>query len=647
MRMREIRFLKFGLAFGFGVAIAFFGGIHSLKAITLPEGFIEAPWGGAFSGTTSAMRFTPDGRLFVCEKAGALRVIDAAGNLLATPFLTVTVATGGECGLASVEFDPDFANNHFVYIYYTATTPAIHNRISRFTANMSSPANGNIAVAGSEVILMELEDLTDIFHNGGALHFGPDGKLYLGVGDYRTAANSQLLSNRKGKILRINADPNNPIITGPGANPTAFPGISGSTTGANRAIWAVGLRNPFSLAFEQGTGRMLINDVGEGSFEEINDGIAGLNYGWPDEEGPTSPPNANYTDPIYSYAHSGGNPSAITGGEFYHPAILQFPNSYVGKYFFGDYARNFIRYLDPSNNTATDFSTSADNPVDLHSGPDGALYVLSVTGQVRRIQAIPSQATNISTRARIETGDNVLIGGFIVTGTGSKDVLIRGLGPSLPAAVPNRLADPFLDLRAGDGTPILTNNNWQDTQQAQISATGLAPSNSLESAIVASLQPGTYTAIMSGNGNTSGIGLIEIYDLNTGASSRLGNISSRGFVQTGDNVMIGGFIVGNNIGAAKVVVRALGPSLASAGITNPLANPTLELHDSNGALIRFNNNWQEDATQAAQITSTGLQPSNSLESAIFAGLAPGLYTAIVAGFNGGTGIALVEVYEIP
>ncbi|HJX25435.1 MAG TPA: hypothetical protein VJ252_04720, partial [Chthoniobacterales bacterium] len=163
----------------------------------------------------------------------------------------------------------------------------------------------------------------------------------------------------------------------------------------------------------------------------------------------------------------------------------------------------------------------------------------------------------------------------------------------------------------------------------------------------ATLQPGGYTAIVSGKNGTSGVGLVEVYDLDPAASSQLGNISGRSFVQTGDDVMIGGFIVGNNIGASKVIVRALGPSLAQAGVSNPLANPTLEIHDGNGALIRSNDNWQDDPTQAALITSSGLAPSNNLESAIVAGLAPGNYTAIVAGKNGGTGIGLVEVYKLP
>jgi len=196
---------------------------------------------------------------------------------------------------------------------------------------------------------------------------------------------------------------------------------------------------------------------------------------------------------------------------------------------------------------------------------------------------------------------------------------------------------------------ITTNDNWQDdpNQAAQISASGFAPTNNLESAIVVTLQPGAYTAVIYGKNGTRGIALAEIFDLDTAANSQLGNISGRGFVQTGDNVMIGGFVIGNNIGASKVIVRGIGPSLSQYGLSNVLADPILELHDSNGALMQTNDNWQDDPDQAAQISSANLAPSNPLESAISISLAPGLYTAIIAGKNNGTGIGLVEIFKVP
>jgi glucose/arabinose dehydrogenase len=558
------------------------------------------------------------------------------------------VDSNGERGLLGVAFDPSFSSNHFVYVYHTvpagpSNVPPPHNQITRYTAN------GNVA-AGAGTNILDLDNLSSATnHNGGAIHFGSDGKLYVGVGENANSANSQSLANRLGKILRIN--PDGSIITGPSANPTTFPGIAGSPSGANLAIWSVGLRNPFTFAFQRGTTRMFINDVGQSTWEEINDGLAQKNYGWPSSEGPDNL-GANFTGPLYYYNHTTGTPTgcAIVGGAFYNPSILQFPASYVGKYFFGDLCGGFIYLMDPSNNTASAFATSISGSlVDLKVGLDGALYYLVQSGQVKRVQAPPSQALNISTRAQIGTDENVLIGGFIITGTAAKKVIVRGIGPS--SGLSGALADPTLELHGPvpSNALLATNDNWQDdpNQATQISASHFAPGNSNESAIVITLQPGGYTAIVAGKNGTTGVGLAEVYDLDKAAASQLGNISGRSFVQTGNNVMIGGFIIGNNIGATKVIVRARGPSLASAGVNNFLADPTLELHDSNGVLLRSNDNWQDDPEQAALITASGFAPSNNLESAIVVGLAPGNYTAIVAGKNGGTGVGIVEAFRLP
>jgi hypothetical protein len=409
----------------------------------------------------------------------------------------------------------------------------------------------------------------------------------------------------------------------------------------------MGLRNPFTFAFQPGTTRMFINDVGQSTWEEINDGLAGKNYGWPSSEGPDNL-GANFTGPLYYYNHSTGTPTgcAIVGGAFYNPSILQFPASYVGKYFFGDLCGDFIYSMDPSNNTASAFATGISGSlVDLHVGPDGALYYLVQSGQVTRVQATPSQALNISTRAQIGTDDNVLIGGFIISGSAAKKVIVRARGPS--TGLTGALADPTLELLDGNNVTITSNDDWRVPVQNQtdVQATGLQPGNDHESAIVATLQPGNYTAIVKGKNNTTGTGLVEIYDINAAAASQLGNISGRAFVQTGDDVAIGGFIIGNHIGASKVIILAKGPSLS--GVSNKLADPTLELLDGNGVVIGSNDNWQDDATQAAAITASGLAPSNALESGISTSLAPGNYTAIVKGKNNTTGIGSIEVYKIP
>ena len=261
-----------------------------------------------------------------------------------------------------------------------------------------------------------------------------------------------------------------------------------------------------------------------------------------------------------------------------------------------------------------------------------------------------SQPRNISTRVRVLTGDNVLIGGFIITGSDPKKVIVRGLGPSLAShGVPDPLADPTLELHNGtDGSVIASNDNWSDTQQTEIQNTGLAPSNEREAAIVRTLPANNsaYTVVLRGKNDSTGVGLVEIYDLNPAATSKLVNISSRGFVGTDDNVMIAGVIIGaETTTAGTLLVRGLGPQLTQFGIVNALADPTLELRDGNGSLVATNDNWKD--TQQATIQGTGIPPGDDRESAIFATLASGNYTAILRGATGGTGNGLIEVYNLP
>jgi Tol biopolymer transport system component len=259
-----------------------------------------------------------------------------------------------------------------------------------------------------------------------------------------------------------------------------------------------------------------------------------------------------------------------------------------------------------------------------------------------------AQPLNVSTRLRVQTGDNAGIAGFIITGTAPKNVLLRGIGPSLTAfGVPGALANPTLDLRRPDGTRIRANNDWQEdpAQAAAIQATGLAPQNDLEAAIVETLDPGSYTVILRGMGMTAGVGLAEVYDLNQGVDSKLANLSTRAFVDTGDNIVIAGFVLGGSNGNDRAVVRGIGPSLTAFGVANALADPTLELRDNNGALLASNNDWQDNPGQAAELTAAGLAPTNPLESAIAISLPPGPYTALLAGRNNGTGVGVVEVYD--
>ncbi|MBI1336445.1 MAG: choice-of-anchor D domain-containing protein [Phycisphaera sp.] len=307
-------------------------------------------------GSPTAMAIAPDGRIFIADQGGKLFVVEN-DQLLPTPFLTLNVTAAGERGLLGIAFDPDFASNQYLYLYYTVPPDATgHNRISRFTAN------GNTVVPNSEVVIVDLPPVGYI-HNGGAMHFGADGKLYVSVGDGSVPTNSQSLNSPFGKILRFNKD---------GSIPTDNP-FYNQTTGVNRAIWAMGLRNPFTFAIQPGTGKIYANDVGQDNWEEINEIVKGGNYGWPTTEGPTG--NPSFVNPVYAYQHVGGA-CAITGGDFYNPTNVQFPNAYVGGYFFADLCEGRIKFLNPIDNTTTDFATGLKFSVGILIDADGSLLYL-------------------------------------------------------------------------------------------------------------------------------------------------------------------------------------------------------------------------------------------------------------------------------
>ena len=268
----------------------------------------------------------------------------ATGRCWTTPFHTLSVNNSGERGLLGVAFDPGFATNHFLYVYYTTSSAPIHNRVSRLTAN------GDVVVPGSELQILNLETLSATNHNGGAIHFGNDGKLYVAVGENAVPSNSQTLDNRLGKMLRINANG-----TIPGDNP-----FNATATGLNKAIWALGLRNPFTFGVDRVSGRIFIDDVGQSAWEEINDGIPGANYGWPDTEGPTTDPN--FESPFYAYDRRGTGECAIAGGAFYSPITMQFPAQDAGLYFFADLCKGWIHTVDPDTADVNDFATGITCP---------------------------------------------------------------------------------------------------------------------------------------------------------------------------------------------------------------------------------------------------------------------------------------------
>ena len=316
---------------------------------------------------------------------------------------------------------------------------------------------------------------------------------------------------------------------------------------------------------------------------------------------------------------------------------------------------NEVNIYDPSTNTWTTGVPFTNARRNFPADTDGISRIFLAGGYAPTSPVASTEyfcgggpkALNISTRLRVQTGNNVLIGGFIITGTAPKTVVVRGIGPSLGAfGIPDPLPDPTLELHDSGGALLMQNNNWQDDpgQAATLTSLGLAPSNSLESALVTNLPSGSaYTAILAGNNGGTGIGLVEVYDAESTANSQLANISTRGFVQSGNDVMIGGFILGGN-GTSEIAIRGLGPSLP--GISGALADPTLELRNGNGALLVTNDNWQDDPLEASQLLANGLGLPNPNESGVVAFLPPGAFTAILAGKNNTTGIGLVEVYNL-
>ena len=637
-------------------------------------------------------------RLFIVEQTGKIRILKN-GSLVATPFLDVSgrIIAVGERGLLSAAFHPGFndpASPGFRKLY-TYTTESVSGSAD-FTVPKSSAfdnqgvlAEWRVSTGNADVVdpatrreVLRI-DHPQSNHNGAKLAFrASDHYLYLSLGDGGSGGdvgdghapnggNGQSTSTVLGKILRI--DPLAPAATPSSADAASANGkyrVPGTNPFVGRAgldeIFAYGFRNPFRYSFDPVTDQLIVGDVGQNAVEEVDIVQRGKNYGWNRKEGsflfnpatgsisPDTNPNPALINPVAEYGHADG--VAVIGGFIYRgtkiPALigkylfgdLQDPSG-TGRLFYSDLATHVIQEL-RIGATARELGTS------LHSiGEDDAneLYALVDSGQLLKIIPIPVSPAllNLSTRARIDTGENVLIGGFILTGSAPKNIVLRALGPSLNVngqPLAGRLPNPTLELRGSAGNLISANDNWMTgAQRQQIMSLGLAPPNAQESALLASLQPGSYTAVVRGVGG-SGIGLVELYDVDRTKPANAVNISSRGRVQTGDNVMIAGFVIGGNQ-SRRVIVRALGPSLTVRGIAGALGNPTLELRNSAGALIAANDNWRSN--QQAEINATGIPPTNDNESAIVATLASGNYTAIVRGVNNSTGVALVEVYQLP
>lgn len=333
--------------------------LAALPQAHLPTGFSRSVVAEHLTGATT-MAIAPDGRIFICEQTGALRIVKA-GHLLEHPFITLKVDSSWERGLLGVAFDPDFPRNQFIYINFISPTPYPHHVISRFAAN------GDVVAEGSEKILFEGDDQSKMpgkiknGHQGGAIHFGPDGKLYIAIGEQTSDRPAQEMNTLLGKMLRLNPD---------GSIPTDNPFYQ-TASGKYRAIWCLGLRNPFCFAFQPETGRMFINDVG-GAKEEINEGKPGANYGWPVVEHGQISDDPKFIPAIHSYPVA-----SITGAAFCPKDNKNFPLQYRGRYFFADYMRGFIETLDPDHpEKSKDFATNQGKLTDIAFAPDGSLFIL-------------------------------------------------------------------------------------------------------------------------------------------------------------------------------------------------------------------------------------------------------------------------------
>lgn len=368
-------------------------------------------------------------------------------------------------------------------------------------------------------------------------------------------------------------------------------------------------------------------------------------------------PNFTPPFPAYPSGHAGfGGAIFETLRNYYHADDIQF--TFTSDEFNGLTIDNagLIRALKPRTFTSFSQAEEENGQSRIYLGIHWSFDKTEGIAQGRKVADYVYQNAftgnqscllNVSTRMLVMNGERVLIGGFIITGSEPKKIAIRAIGPSLAnSGVSPFLADPTLELHAANGALITSNDNWQtDSGAAELTANNLAPANTKEAAIVRTLAPGSYTAVVGGNGNLAGIGLVEMYDLSPDSNSLVGNMSTRGFVGLGDNVLIGGFIVGSG-SSGRVAIRALGPSLNSVGISSALADPLLELHDTNGAIIRTNDSWITDPG-ATQLLAAGLSPGNASEAAILSPLAPGAYTAIIRGKGANTGVALVEAYNLP
>jgi len=489
------------------------------------------------------------------------------------------------------------------------------------TFNMASIISAAMIAGGDDPSQFVYPTPTDWFHNNGAAYNRADDSLivssrenFLICLDYETSAIKWILGDTTKKWYQFPSLRNFALALAPGSLPP------------------IGQHAP-SITYDQ---NVMVFDNGEMSLFQMPPG-ENRTYASPRKY--TINLTANVATEVWNYPQNESILSPFCGS-VYEDAPLNYLIDYA-----------FVNGTLPPPQYAQLLGLDADeNQIFYYQYPttgcNTAYNSIPLHLESTKFPAVGPQALNLSTRGLVSVGDNVLIGGFIITGTNPKSMVLRALGPSLSGfGLSNVLSDPVLRVYNSSHTLIATNDNWQsDPNHFILEANGLAPSNLLESATVQTLAPGAYTVIVTGKDPTRGIALVELYDLSPLSNSNLGNMSTRGFVGTLDNVLISGFIVGD-VASATVVVRALGPSLASSGVSGVLSDPTLTIYDSTGSVIASNDNWQDDIN-SPDVTKNGLAPPNALESALVLHLPAGAYTAVVRGANDGTGVALAEVYTL-
>ena len=595
------------------------------------------------------------GRLFVVEQGGRIRVV-RNGVLLTTPFLDISpanggpVRAGGEQGLLGLAFAPDYAASGRFYVFYNRERIGDPGGSDIVVARYNrSAGNADLADPASAQVVIVVAHPQQGNHNGGKLAFGHDGFLYIGIGDGGGGGDpfnaGQDLADLRGKILRLD-------VSGASgyAIPPSNPFVGHAT--ARAEIWAYGLRNPWKFSFDRANGDLYIGDVGQNAWEEIDyqpsAAVGGRNYGWRVFEGthcfnPSSGcALAGHVPPVVEYPHNSSGGFSVTGGYLYRGRALP---ALSGYYIYGDYVTGHIWAARAEESWAPTKILDVNALSTFGEDENGELYAANLdAGTIVRLT--PAATTiprlgGISTRMRVLTGDAVLIGGFIIADA-PKRVAIKARGPSLGAqGVADTLADPKLELYSGT-TVIASNDDWQDAANAaEVQAAGHAPGNASEAVILTTLPPGPYTAIVSGADGGTGIGIVEVYELDHPEALLVG-ISTRGRVLTGDGVLIGGFVI-DGAAPQKVIIRARGPSLTAQGVPDALQNPALQLFRST-TQIAINDDWQ-DATNAAEIQGSGFAPSDARESAILVTLDPGAYTAIMSSGGRPSGVGMVEVYR--